>query len=125
MTSEAKEKLMRDLAEASQAIFGEGAKSPSRNAFAEAEALLALLPDDIPLGSAWASGDGEVGFTWSRRHGANGFLELALTGRGEIEWSAELSIGSGGGFIPFSTSASPHLPAMISFLLRHLLGERK
>lgn len=94
-------------------IAPEEGERPAQKAFAEAAAFVELLSSDVPFGSVWASGDGEVGFTWSRRHGAKGFLEIAFAGRGEIEWAAEFDDESDGGRIAFDAARATRLPEAI------------
>lgn len=106
--------------EDAEKIGPEEGERPSPRAVAEAGAFAELLPSSVPVGSVWASGDGEVGFTWSRRHGAQGFLEIAFAGRGVIEWAAEFDGCSDGGSIDFDATKATRFPEVIERWIERL-----
>lgn len=58
---------------------------PSEQAFRDAAAFIERLPPRTEKPSVWASGDAEVGLTWSL---PQGFLEVAFRGDGRLRWAA-------------------------------------
>ncbi len=106
--------------ESASAIDDEEGERPKPEAFAEARAFLELLPPSVPRFSIWASGDGEVGLTWSERHGAAGFLEVVFRGTGEVLWAADLGRGPEGGSARFDRERATRLPRELDLEIEHL-----
>lgn len=96
--------------EDAEAITAEEGRRPPDEAFRDASAFIELLPPDLPAPSIWASGDGEVGFTWSKHHGAKGFVEVAFCGEGRIEWAADFGDACVGGTVTVDLARATRLP---------------
>lgn len=107
-----------DLArESAEAIDAEEGEAPSIEAFRDAEAFVDLLPPMVSPPSVYASGDAEVGFTWS---GSGRFLEVAFRGDGGLHWAAAFGDDRLGGFAPVDVRSATRLPKALANLIDRL-----
>lgn len=104
-----------DLAcEAAAAIDEDEGVPPSKEAFRDAAAFIELLPTSVPLPSVYASGDAEVGFTWSE---PGRFLEVAFRGDGHLRWAAAFGEHRPGGAITIDMQSATRLPKALADLI--------
>jgi len=107
-----------DLAlEAAGSIDEDEGTPPSKAAFRDAAAFIELLPASTPLPSVYASGDAEVGFTWS---GPGRFLEVAFRGDGYLRWAAAFGEHRPGGAIAIDLQSATRLPKALADLIDQL-----
>lgn len=107
-----------DLAhEAAGSIDEDEGTPPSKAAFRDAAAFIELLPASMPLPSVYASGDAEVGFTWS---GPGRFLEVAFRGDGYLRWAAAFGEHRPGGAIAIDLQSATRLPKALADLIDQL-----
>lgn len=71
--------------ESAERLEDDEGERPSEQAFRDAAAFIERLPPRTAKPSVWASGDAEVGFSWSA---PGKFLEVAFRGDGRLRWAA-------------------------------------
>jgi hypothetical protein len=90
---------------------------PSQRAFSDASSFIDQLPASIPVPEVYASGDAEVGFTWSL---ADRFLEVAFRGDGKLRWAGAFGAYRPGGEIAITMKNATRLPKFLSDLIDRL-----
>jgi hypothetical protein len=103
--------------ESADAITDEEGVPPSEQAFQDAEAFIDLLPLTVPLPLVYASGDAEVGFTWSNR---DRFLEVAFRGDGQLHWAAAFGSDRPGDVVRIDIRSATRLPRQLAGLIDRL-----
>lgn len=119
-TQDARVAIRADLDRArvsAAAITEEDGTPPPEEAFREAEAFVKLLPPVVPRPSVYASGDAEVGFSWSS---GGRFLEVAFSGDGNLHWAATFGEDRPGGCIPIDMRSAARLPKALADLIGRL-----
>jgi len=118
--------LRRDLDQAKESaehIEPDEGERPTDAAFRAASFFIDLLPPKLPRPAVWASGDGEVGFTWSKRTGAAGFLEVAFKDTACLEWAADFGEGCRGGTVTIDLTRVTRLPTELQDKIDRLTSE--
>ncbi len=103
--------------EAADHIDEDEGEPPTREAFSDASAFIDMLPTSIPVPEVYASGDAEVGFTWSLY---DRFFEVAFRGDGNLRWAGTFGSHRPGGLIAIDMKSATRLPTVLSDLIDQL-----
>jgi hypothetical protein len=91
--------------------------APNDDAFRDAEAFITLIPVGVEEPSIYASGDAEVGFSWTT---PDGFVEVAFRGDGNIRYAFRSGSDVDGGITSFRNGGAPRMPSDLNRALQRL-----